>query len=445
MNIKSQSQVKTTSKPMLADLLQRKCACGQHTIAGGECAECRQKREGMIQRAAISPASVNGVPSIVHEVLSSPGQPLNAGTRAFMEPRFGYDFSQVRVHTDARAAESAQAVNALAYTVGRGVVFGEGQYAPETSGGRRLLAHELTHVVQQGSSTSIRSGISSLGDSDELEADQVGSAILTGQQGVVRTQASPPLLQRQEDLKLRLPWSRPKRLPSLFPPGEEPHLRLDRGPQPRSASLLKLTLPPPSLWEITREQMQEALKQSLPVNVSVSGAGAKGKKRKFFEPLKRETDIPFGLDLGVDTNLNFQIAAVARHLDAVRFNLGGKIPLDIVHELNFIVGVSGSQRDFGTATAQILVTLFNFHLTQYGTGKDAKDSIELGLGQLGIGFDNKGNYIMQVGAQLEKHWWKSEHVSIALNTGGQLKVHEGKATWEWQPISLSLIIHWMNP
>src|SRR6185369_18043496 len=71
----------------------------------------------------------------------------------FFEPRFVHDFSRVRVHTDARAAESARAVNALAYTVGRDVVFGDGQYAPGTSGGRHTLAHELTHVLQQGGSS----------------------------------------------------------------------------------------------------------------------------------------------------------------------------------------------------------------------------------------------------------------------------------------------------
>jgi hypothetical protein len=103
----------------------------------------------MLQRAAISSPPVGDVPPIVHEVLRSPGQPLDAGNRAFMEPRFGRDFSGVRVHTDPRAAESAQAVNALAYTVGRDVVFGAGQYAPTSHAGQRLLAHELTHVVQQ--------------------------------------------------------------------------------------------------------------------------------------------------------------------------------------------------------------------------------------------------------------------------------------------------------
>jgi hypothetical protein len=82
--------------------------------------------------------------------LKGGGQPLSESARAFFEPRFGSDFSQVRVHTDAKAAESALAVNALACTVGRDIVFGAGQYAPDTTGaGRQLIAHELTHVVQQ--------------------------------------------------------------------------------------------------------------------------------------------------------------------------------------------------------------------------------------------------------------------------------------------------------
>lgn len=89
------------------------------------------------------------VPPIVHEVLRSSGQPLDTQTRAFMEPRFGYDFSNVRVHTDEKAAKAAEAVNARAYTVGRDVVFGAGGYRPRTMAGKRLLAHELTHVIQQ--------------------------------------------------------------------------------------------------------------------------------------------------------------------------------------------------------------------------------------------------------------------------------------------------------
>jgi hypothetical protein len=133
-------------------ILQRKCACGHHS-ANGECEACRKHREGSLQRTARSQPGTRvgseGVPPIVHEVLRSLGQPLDTGTRTFMEPHFGHDFSRVRVHTNVRAAESAGAVNALAYTVGHNVVFADGQYRPGTADGRKLLAHELTHAVQQ--------------------------------------------------------------------------------------------------------------------------------------------------------------------------------------------------------------------------------------------------------------------------------------------------------
>lgn len=299
-------QPMVTAKPLVGGILQRKCACGQHTLAGGECEECRKKREGMIQRSAVSAAPVNAVPPIVHDVLSSPGQPLDAGTqafmeshfghdfsqvrvhrsvpampqtkltvnwpgdvyeqeadqvaeqvmrmpvskvaqlkvphqqqqdetlhrqpieegeeeeeegegdetlqakeslgqapsltpelqsyihtmkgggqplpestRAFMEPRIGHDFSQVRVHTDTRAVESARAVNARAYTIGRDVVFGEGQYAPWTSEGRRLMAHELVHVVQQQSGTfQGKVDISQHGDRYEQKAGGVSEQVV---------------------------------------------------------------------------------------------------------------------------------------------------------------------------------------------------------------------------------------------------------------------------
>jgi hypothetical protein len=92
----------------------------------------------------------NSVPPIVHDVLRSEGHPLDLSTRELMEQRFGHDFSRVRVHDDGRAAASARAVSARAYSAGSQIVFGEGQYAPGLSTGRRLLAHELAHVVQQG-------------------------------------------------------------------------------------------------------------------------------------------------------------------------------------------------------------------------------------------------------------------------------------------------------
>lgn len=167
-----------TLMPMPTGMLQLKCACGNHTPAGGECAECTKKKHSM-QRTALSTnekgtRGAGDVPPIVHDVLRSPGQPLDVATRALLEPHFGHDFSQVRVHTDARAVESARMVDALAYTVGRNVVFGAGQYVPGTNAGQKLLAHELTHVVQQSKSSpySQLHLDSRTGDSHESAAQQ---------------------------------------------------------------------------------------------------------------------------------------------------------------------------------------------------------------------------------------------------------------------------------
>jgi Domain of unknown function (DUF4157) len=137
-----------SSAPPLAPVLQR-CACGGSGGGEGECAPCREKRLQRRQSGATEGAQGAAPPS-VREVLRSPGRPLESGVRAWMEPRFGRDFGAVRVHDDARAAASADAVQALAYTVGEDVVFAAGRYAPEGESGRRLLAHELTHTVQQG-------------------------------------------------------------------------------------------------------------------------------------------------------------------------------------------------------------------------------------------------------------------------------------------------------
>jgi len=109
-----------------------------------------QKPEGLqAKRVGSGDLGQTVAPSIVDEVLSSPGQPLDTAARNFMELRFGHDFSGVRIHTDTKAAKATQAINALAFTVGRDVAFGAGQYVPGTTTGQRLLAHELTHVIQQ--------------------------------------------------------------------------------------------------------------------------------------------------------------------------------------------------------------------------------------------------------------------------------------------------------
>ena len=131
-----------------AGLLQRKCACGGAAGLTGDCADCDKKRL-LSRRRSSNQEGPFDVPPVVHEVLRGPGQPLDPSARALFESRFRHDFSRVRIHSDARAAESARAVSASAYTVGRDVVFGAGLYNPASPAGRKLLAHELTHVVQQ--------------------------------------------------------------------------------------------------------------------------------------------------------------------------------------------------------------------------------------------------------------------------------------------------------
>ncbi|MCW3060660.1 MAG: Peptidoglycan-binding domain 1 protein [Capsulimonas sp.] len=110
-----------------------------------------------VQRAAEtdSQISANAAP-LVEDTLRSSGQPLDSATRAFMEPRFGHDFSQVRVHADVGAARSAGSVLARAYTVDNDIAFGAGEYQPGTADGQRLLAHELTHTIQQGAAPQVQ-------------------------------------------------------------------------------------------------------------------------------------------------------------------------------------------------------------------------------------------------------------------------------------------------
>jgi Domain of unknown function (DUF4157) len=191
--IATRQQLKTKSAPvtmpMPSGFLQRKCACGNHKGAGGECAECASKEGGLqrkltigasndpleleadrvadevlaasahlgvssatprIQRYTAQPTGdIDAAPTSVDRVLSSAGRPLEPAIQQEMGQSFGHDFSRVRVHTSAQAEQSSRDVNANAYTVGHKVVFGLGQFAPRTQTGRRLLAHELTHVVQQ--------------------------------------------------------------------------------------------------------------------------------------------------------------------------------------------------------------------------------------------------------------------------------------------------------
>lgn len=141
------------------------------------------------ERNGAAPQSAADAPPIVSEVLRGSGQPLDGATRSFMEQRLGHDFSHVRIHTGEQASGSARAVNALAYTVGRDVVFERDQYAPETDAGRRLLAHELTHVVQQREASALPASPS-----------MPGAALV---------QPVEPVTVRKDQLEQKGPWDDP--------------------------------------------------------------------------------------------------------------------------------------------------------------------------------------------------------------------------------------------
>jgi hypothetical protein len=130
-----------------AEAVQRKCAAREDE-ADAPVLGSSEEEQPQIQRLAHRVGGAGEVPSNFASRLGA-GVPLDPASRSYFEPRFLHDFSRVRVHTDSSAGESARSLDALAYTLGRDIVFGPDQYAPETRAGRRLLAHELTHVVQQ--------------------------------------------------------------------------------------------------------------------------------------------------------------------------------------------------------------------------------------------------------------------------------------------------------
>lgn len=127
-------------------------------------------------------AETSAAPAGIQEALHSPGQPLDPAVRVEMEARFGHDFSQVQVHTDAKAAQAARVVGAFAFTSGQDIFFAPGLYQPTSTQGRHLLAHELAHTIQQGSGQMIqaRFRISQPGDSLECEADAAASRVVAG-------------------------------------------------------------------------------------------------------------------------------------------------------------------------------------------------------------------------------------------------------------------------
>lgn len=162
-----------------------------------------------------TPTSVGsqGPEAAVQQGLESSSSPLSGGTLQMMESRFGHDFSQVRIHTDARADESAEAVQARAYTVGNDIAFRAGEYQPHSSDGQRLLAHELTHVVQQqGASGGMQAKmeVSQPGDPAEVEAENVADEVMTApdpemdsravQRAAIQREEAAPVPEEEEEI-----------------------------------------------------------------------------------------------------------------------------------------------------------------------------------------------------------------------------------------------------
>ncbi len=136
--------------------------------------------------------------SVTHRVLNSPGESLDPRTRDFFEPRFGYDFSRVRVHAGSEAAASAREVEASAYAVGGHMVFASGQYEPHSRQGRKLIAHELTHTIQQNHAIAVNGQLALGHPSDESESEASRAASVTVNGGRVAIQSHRPLsVQRQ--------------------------------------------------------------------------------------------------------------------------------------------------------------------------------------------------------------------------------------------------------
>lgn len=179
------------------------------------------------ERAPTPKAKTLGLPD-VHAALRSPGQPLDRVTREFMESRFGHDFGRVRVHAEPCAGDVAAGIGARAFTVRDDIVFGAGEYVPNGESGRRLLAHELTHVVQQRAGVHLRGGAGHAGDAYEQNADAVSTlvaqnksaaSLLRSGGGRQEVRGSAAALQKQEDQGKRKPpgtSSGPSLLPVAF-------------------------------------------------------------------------------------------------------------------------------------------------------------------------------------------------------------------------------------
>jgi hypothetical protein len=153
----------------------------------------------------LAPGRSSVVQNTVDEAIGAPAQALGPETRPIMEQRFGYDFSKVRIHSESRAANSAAALNARAYTLGNDIVFGAGEYAPETRRGKSLLAHELAHVVQQGGAPAAVEGTQTIQGPVEDSEQAADAAVRTASNPLIHSSSA--ALRIREQLRMTALWS----------------------------------------------------------------------------------------------------------------------------------------------------------------------------------------------------------------------------------------------
>lgn len=305
-------------------------------------------------------ANLSPVPESVYDVLESDGQSLDSETRAFMEPRFGHDFSQVRIHADSHAAESARDVDALAYTVGNQIVFGASRYAPETPQGQCLLAHELTHVVQQNGSPSFFPEIGAPDTPYEHEAARAASAVMAGQHPEVQSGTVGDILQRNG-------------------PGEQEHQQHHHGDEhtqsARPSAQHAVHVPTPPRQHLTPAQIQQLNQSFPPLLRFVPPESLRVEPQVTPEPLQFKVTLP--------TNLSLLRLMVGRDVEFDIFNQPGA-------EFDFSRSLLYPQ-DF--AGAQANVNLLRLHLGSL---------VDL-MPQLSTGMDNQGHLTQQGTAEVDFH------------------------------------------
>lgn len=395
------------------------------------------------------------------------GQRLDPRTRSYMESHLGHDFGDVRIHADGEAAAASRSLHARAYAAGGDVFFGAGQYAPDTAPGRRLLAHELAHVVQQQGGSGARS---SSGRRYEQAADQAADAALAGRQASLSPLGAPgPQLQHHDDDE---PRRRFQLHSSLFPAltGDEPGTALGtpsllRPPARRSLlGLPQLTLgsgpgfqfvPVPVTGARTYSQSDLARFALTPLPPSVvprvagqtptGGTGhgpvvppATQTPTGGTAPTPATTEPSVGMDVGADVSVSQGNPVVLENTvsvfipgDAFRLSRGNW-HFDFLHQPGVQVSVSPSLGAPGTPTGYNLgvgfgATLLNVEFPRI---------LELGLGQ--VQWSPPGQ--TQIGAQSEFH--VTDVFSITVTGGFTIAPGpSGQNQAAWGPFQLGVVFH----